>query len=108
MTYIVLGREYATYEAIADVLGVSTSTVHRWDVDKKLDEKARQIQNGIYKRRPSRIGKPIALDVPVVINGTYRFKSINAAARHYKVAEHTLVVVIDAGIFEIVVVDGSA
>ena len=108
MTYTVLGQVYRTYEEIADVLGVSTSTAHRWDVAGILEEKATQVKTGQYRPRKSRTGNPRAAGVPVIINATRKFPSIRAAAAWYKVAEHTLVAVIDAGIFEIVVVDGSA
>ena len=102
MQHLVAGRKFDTFEELGEFLGVATSTAHRWYVDGKLELMAAKVLDGSYRQSRTKFGrKPVAHGQPVLINGTQNFRSINAAARFFKISAGSLQEVLNAGIFEL-------
>lgn len=102
MKYLVAGRRFDTFEEIGSFLGVATSTAHRWHTKNVLELMAAKVLDGSYRQSRTKFGrKPVAHGQPILINGTQNFRSINAAARFFKISAGSLQEVLNAGIFEL-------
>ena len=102
MKYLVAGRQFDTFEEIGDFLGVSTSTAHRWHLSSKLEVMAAKVLDGSYRKVRTKFGrKAVARGQPVIIDGPQNFRSLNDAARFFKISAGSLQEVLNAGIFEL-------